>query len=498
MRHLPERLSLEPERTDVSTVFFVVLGIYLTAVMAISIASWFKTKTEVDFLAAGRSIGPLVGGAVLAATQISAGTFVGTAGRHYLAGVSWWWPWLGLWAGWLVSAFFVAPKLRRLGALTVPDYISARYGSPLAGALAGVLIVVAYTIYLVAQFQAGGEIAEVVFGIQPLTAMLIIVASTALYTLLGGVRSSSYIEFLQTLIMVGALVISVPVLLHQVGGGDPLTSARRALGFLETLDPRLVGWYYSPRELLAFAIAFGFSIAAAPYELTRFYSMRDEKTVRRAIFITIGFQVVISICIMSIGMLMRVIFPNLPSQDQATAIMAFQVLPPVVGALLLVAMLSAIMSTVNSVLLVAGAGVAHDLYGKFFKRDASQRHLVNANRIAIVVLSLIPLVFALQKLGDVQGIVLEQAKFIASFFFVPIVIGLNWKRGTAKGAVAAMFGGFTACLIWTLFYQEHYFPLYGIDSVEVGVGVSLLLFIVVSRLTKPNPGQNLEVFFGKD
>ena len=200
-----------------STVFYIVLVVYLLIIMSISIWSYFRTDTEVDFLAAGRSIGPLVGGAVLAATQISAGTFVGTAGRHYLAGVSWWWPWIGLWCGWLVSAFFVAPKLRRLGALTVPDYISARYGSPIAGALAGILIVVAYTIYLVAQFQAGGEIAEVVFGMRPITAMLIIVASTALYTLLGGVRSSSYIEFLQTLIMVGALLISIPVLLHHVG-----------------------------------------------------------------------------------------------------------------------------------------------------------------------------------------------------------------------------------------------------------------------------------------
>jgi len=476
-------------------VFYVVLGVYLAVILSISLWSFFRTETEVDFLAAGRSIGPLVGGAVLAATQISAGTFVGTAGRHYLAGVSWWFPWLGLWTGWLVSAFFVAPKLRRLGALTVPDYISARYGSPRAGALAGVLIVGAYTIYLVAQFQAGGEIAEVVFGMRPLTAMLIIVASTGLYTLLGGARSSSYIDFIQTLIMVAGLVIAVPVLLDQIGGGNAIAGVKRSLGFLEAIDPKLLGWYYSPKELLAFAMAFGFSIAAAPYELTRFYSMRDEKTVKRAIFVSIGFQLVISVSIMSIGMMMRVMFPNLPSQDQATAVMAFQVLPPVVGALLLVAMLSAIMSTVNSVLLVTGAGVAHDLYGKFVRPNASQKHLVNVNRVAIVALSLIPLFFALQKLGDVQGIVLEQAKFIASFFFVPIVIGLNWKRGTAKGAVAAMLGGFTACLVWTLFLQARYFPLYGIDSVEVGIGISLLLFVVVSRLTSPNPMQNLDAFF---
>ena len=69
--------------------FFVVAGMYFTAIFGISIWSYFRTADEVDFIAAGRSIGPLVGGAVLAATQISAGTFVGTVGRHYLAGVSW-------------------------------------------------------------------------------------------------------------------------------------------------------------------------------------------------------------------------------------------------------------------------------------------------------------------------------------------------------------------------------------------------------------------------
>ncbi|MGH7542227.1 MAG: sodium:solute symporter family protein [Gemmatimonadota bacterium] len=479
-------------------VFFTVLGVYLAVVFAISVWSYFRTEDEVDFLAAGRSIGPLVGGAVLAATQISAGTFVGTAGRHYLTGVSWWFPWLGLWAGWLVSAFFVAPKLRRLGALTVPDYISVRYGSARAGALAGVLIVVSYTIYLVAQFQAGGEIAQVVFGIRPLHAMLLIVASTGLYTLLGGVRSSSYIEFMQTLIMVGALVVAVPVLLDQVGGLAGIDALGTSLRFLESLDERLIGWYYRPQELLAFGVAFGLSIAAAPYELTRFYSMRDERTARRAIYVSIGFQLVISVSILTIGLLMRVLFPTLPSQDQATAVMAFQALPPVVGALLLVAMLSAIMSTVNSVLLVTGAGVAHDLYGKFVRPNASQKHLVNVNRLAIVVLAVIPVFFALQKLGDVQGIVLAQAKFIASFFFVPIVIGLNWRGGTAKGAVAAMLGGFSACLAWELLAQERLFARWGIDAVEAGVAASLILFLAVSKRTRPSPTQDLRSFFGDD
>ncbi len=466
----------------------VVLVIYFGLILGISVWSAFHTRTEVDFIAAGRTIGPVVGGAVLAATQISAGTVVGTLGRHYLTGVSWWWIWFGVWAGWLVSAFLVAPKLRRFGALTVPDYIAARFASEKARALAATLIVVSYTIYLVAQFQASGEIAFAVLGMEPLTAMLILVASTAFYTLLGGVRSSSYIEFLQTLIMVSGLVIAVPILLSHAGG------VGQSISFLRSLDSRLLGWYYGPKELVAFGVSFGLSIAAAPYEMTRFYSMRDERTVKQAIAISIGFQLVIGLAALAIGLLTRVLFPNLASADQASSIMAFEVLPPVVGALLIVAMLSAIMSTVNSVLLVTGASVAHDLYGKFMRPGSSQGHLVAVNRVSILVLALIPIYFALQKFGDVQSIVVEQTKFIASFFFVPVVIGLNWKRGTAAGAFSAMLGGFLACLIWE-FTGQRGFAVHGIDAVEVGVVTSLVLFVVVSRLTKPVPEENLKTFF---
>ena len=142
---------------------------------------------------------------MLAATQISAGTFVGTLGRHYLTGVSWIWIWFGVWSGWVISAIFVAPKLRRFGALTVADYVGKRFASEGARTLAAALIILTYTIFLTAQFQAIGEIASAIFGIAPLVAMTALLASTGFYTALGGVRSSSYIEFVQTLIMVLAL-----------------------------------------------------------------------------------------------------------------------------------------------------------------------------------------------------------------------------------------------------------------------------------------------------
>lgn len=471
-----------------SRLFIVIAGLYFAMVVGVSIWSALHTRTEEDFLAAGRSIGPWVGGGVLAATQISAGTFVGTLGRHYLTGVSWVWIWFGVWAGWLVSAALVAPKLRRFGALTVADYVGKRFASEGARTLAAALIIITYTIYLTAQFQAIGEIASAVFGVAPLVAMTALLASTGFYTVVGGVRSSSYVEFVQTIMMVTALLFAVPVVIAHAGG---LTALGEYVG---SIEPRMTGWWFGWRELVAFGMAFGFAIAAAPYEMTRYYSMRDVATVRYAIGIALVAQALIGSCVMILGIGMRGLFPYLPSPDQASSILASVVMSPLMGSLFLVAMVSAIMSSVNSILLVTGGAFAHDLYKRLLNPDASQRRLIWVNRIAIIVLGAVPFWFASLKLADVQAIVVEQAKFIASFFFVPVVLGLNWRRGTKEGAIGSMVAGFLGCLVWRFTLQRD-FTSHGIDAVEVGVVLSALTFVLVSRATPPAPEANVRIFF---
>lgn len=476
-----------------SATFLVVLIAYMLAVIAIGLRSYQLTRTEADFLVAGRSIGPWVGGAVLAATQISAGTFVGTLGRHYSTGVSWAWVWPGLWLGWLVSALFVAPKLRRFGAMTVPDYVGVRFGSEKARLLASVLIVVPYTIYLTAQYQAAGEIFGALFGTPPLMAMGIIVISTVFYTVTGGVRSSSYVEFLQTLVMAGALVVAVPLLVIRAGGLDVVGQ------ILTSLDTRLTGNWYGSRDILAFSLAFGLGIAAAPYQLTRFYSMRDVATVRLSIGVAFLFQALIGSSVLLLGLSMRSLFPALASEDQASAVMALEVLSPVTGALFLVALISAIMSTCNSILVVVAGSFSHDVYGRFFQPNASDKSLIKVGRLAVIVVSLLPIPFALAKFDTVQTIVVEQSKFIASFFFVPLVFGLNWKRGTAAGAVASMLGGLFACGLWDFVdFGQGSWKAAGVDAVEVGLVASALLYMCVSRLTPPPDKKALRSFFDVD
>jgi SSS family transporter len=461
--------------TGISITFAIVLAVYVVIIVFIGVLGYRKTRTAEDFLVAGRSIGPWVGGAVLAATQISAGTFVGTVGRHYLAGVSWVWLWPGVWLGWLISALFVAPKLRDFGAVTIPDFLAVRYESRLARGISALLIIFGYMILLIAQYQACGEIFQAIFGLAPGWAMLMLASSTLLYTMLGGVRSSSYIDFLQVLIMLGGLVVAVPLLMYRAGG---LTTAGQVL---TSLDPRLTGWFYNWKQLLGLALSFGLTMAAAPYEMVRFYSMRDKATVRNAIGVCFAFQALIASCVMMIGVLMRVLFPHLASVDQTSSVMALNVLSPLAGSLFIIAMISAIMSSSNAILLVISAGISHDLYGKLLRPQSSDQARLRLNRVSILILGAVPIWFALQRFTDVQELVVIQTRFIASFFFVPMVFGLNSRFGTPAGALASMLGGCAGCLGWVIWGKN---IASAIDAVEVGIAASALLYFSVSAFTR--------------
>jgi len=480
---------------DAVTYIAVTVAYFLTIAVIVA-RSYRKGASEVEFLAASRSIGPWVGGATLAATQISAGTFVGTVGQHYATGVGFAWAWFGLWTGWFVCAAFVAPKLRNSGALTVPDYMGLRYGSKGPRIVAALLIVFAYAILLSAQYQAVGEIINATFGLDPLIPIAAVLLSTTVYTLLGGVRTGSNVDLLQTLVMLAGLAVGLPLLLHAAGS---VGSAGR---FLAQLDPRLVTSWFTPSQLVGFGLAFGLAMATSPYELARFYSMRDAATTRYAVGVSILFQLLIGGSVLILGLVTRVLFPRISSPDQASATMAFEALPPLAGALFLVAILSAVMSTCNSILIVAGSGLAHDVYGKWlapaFGMPNDDRLRVKLNRAAVLLVAIVPVWLALRRFEIIQLVVIESVSFIASIFFASVVIGLNWRRATSAGAGASMIAGFVTCWIWSRPFGLHdRLPVWlgRFGSVEAGVVASSIVFVVVSRLSKPGGPATLRPFF---
>ena len=124
-----------------------------------------------------------------------------------------------------------------------------------------------------------------------------------------------------------------------------------------------------------------------------------------------------------------------------------------------------------------------------------QTEKLRVNRWSVLIVGLIPLGLTFVDMGLVQEIVVDYAKIIASFFFIPVLLGLNWRRGTAAGALTSMLGGFLAFFAW--WWQRPDYP-WGIDPIFPGVLVSLVLFVGVSLLTRPVSASALAPFFPED
>lgn len=470
-------------------IFAVVFGIFFLIVLYEGIVAFRKNTKEADFLVAGRQMGAWVGGASIAATQMSAGTFVGTLGIHYLTGSSFLAPTIGIWTAFLIAGFIIAPRLRRYidqrGAMTFPDYIADRYG-PSARLVITILIIGAYIVFLSAQYQAGGVIFGQVFGINFGWGAAGLMAFIVLYTVIGGMTAVMRTDFLQQIVMSAAALIGIPFVIHSAGGITTLGSS------LTSAAPKFTGWHYGPIDILGFTMGFGFAALTAPVLLMRYYAMRDEKTCARGSVVAVFFTMITFGSVAIIGMGMRVIYPDLSNPDTASTVFATNVLPAFVGALLLTAVLAAVLSTVDSVLLVVGPAVSHDIYATFLQKNSTQRSRMRVNRAATIVLGVVPLFLTLAQLDVVQFIVLAYAALIGSTVFAPLIFGLFWTRANRVAALSSMIGGFGICMVWYIIGKPWF------DPVVPGVIVNTLVMVVVASSTKRPERKFLEPFFRFD
>ncbi|HET9986698.1 MAG TPA: sodium:solute symporter family protein [Longimicrobiales bacterium] len=346
----------------------VVFVLYLVAVMGVGWLSLRLTGSEADYWIAGGRLGWLLGGATLAATHVSAGTYIGTIGVMYTAGWSFGWLVLSIpLAYWFVAAV-LAPRFTRVRELTLPAFMETRYYSRNVRALAAAIILVAYVVYIQAQIVAGGLIANTVFGF-PLTASMIGFTALLLgYTVVGGMFAVVYADLFQLIVMVVAVVCAVPVAVRQVGGVDEL------FRLVQAVNPRTFTWDGLPATLLfTMGLAFFLGSISGPEKLVRLYTMRDMPTIRRGILFAIVAITGINLLVFVLSLVAVVLFPALPTGDLAMPMLTRAVLPPVMGTVMLAAIASAMLSTVDALLLVAGSALSRDIWETLFERRPGPR-----------------------------------------------------------------------------------------------------------------------------
>jgi SSS family transporter len=449
------------------------------------------------FFVADRDVGSLAGSASLAATQMSAGTLVGTVGIHYAVGISFAAVWPGIWLGWLLSMLYIAPQLRAFGGVTVPDYLAARFDNDGAGGrrtrgIAASLIALIYFVYTAAQYVAGGVILEATLLIPRLWGMVALVAIVLVYTTVGGMRASIASDGVQVLLMLVGLVLATTIGLVKSGGPGPL------LQEVHALDSSLLGLGMSPADLTGFALAFGLGVAVAPYEVSRIYAMKSPDTVRRAIRGSIAIQAVVAVCVVVLGLLARVRYPGLATPDAAVATLAESFFGPIVGSLLLLAVLAAVLSTVDSVVLVSSSALAYDLYAALLRPIGGvslfEDDILVVSRITTVAVAVVPLALAMRPAalgGLVQLIVALYSALIAGALLVPVLLGLHWERTTTPAAIFGVLVGAVAVACWHLLTDVSGTlgpPISILPPVVVGVGASVAVVVVGSLLSPTDTG----------
>jgi len=468
-------------------VVFVLL-IYMLSVIGIGWYMKSRIKNETDFLAAGGKLGVWVGGATLAATQMSAGTAMGTVGFHYQIGYNYAWIWPAIWASWVIMAIFIAPKMKEFfiknKALTIPDLLGTRFESNAIRVISVLILMVCFGMTIVAELVGGSYLLNVVFDVPTTAGVLIIAGIFIAYTVMGGLFAIAYTDLLQMIVFAVGFAIAVPFAISKAGGFSTMNEK------LAAIDPSIVANGMSSGTLTAACISFFIMMLGYPIIAIRFYSIKDNKTIRRAVGVSFIFQAIVAVSVTLLGVSARIIYPELTSPDLASSTIAMNLLPPILGGLLLAAILAAIQSTVSAILLMLGSGISHDIMKQVMKKKLNEKQQLKITRIVVILMGILPIPFALNPLPLIQQIWINAAAMIGSSFAVAIFLGLFWKRATTAGAITSMVGGIGSAILWLSLGNP-----FGIDAVYISVPVSLLGMILVSIMTKPVSQEALKPFF---
>lgn len=472
-----------------TTQVWVFIG-YFCVVFAIGWYSLRATRSETDYWIAGGELGWFTGGATMAATHTSAGTFVGTIGVMYTAGWSFGWVLLSIPLSYWFMVAVLAPRFTKQKELTIPAFIETRYYGKGVRGLAASIILVATVVYIQAQIVAGGLIANTVFGVPTTVGMIGFTTILLVYTVVGGMVAVVYTDAFQLVVMGLGALFAVPLALRQVDGMGGL------LTLVESAHPLVFTFETMPATLLlTMGLSFFLGGVATPEKLIRLYAMRDMRTIRRGVLFAIVMILSINLLVFVLALSAIVLFPSLPTGDLAMPMVATAVLPATLGAIMLAAITAAMMSTVDSLLIVAGSALSVDIYQNLINPDVSTERRMWVDRAGILVVGSLPVVLLLSGVGEgelVQFIVLLFTGLMAAAFVLPVVGGVLWPRATKQGASAAMIGGVAATFLWEAFGAP------SVEPVLCGFVVSGLLFVGVSLATPPPPAEALAPYFDSE
>lgn len=434
----------------------ILLFIFLIGMIVIGLWGMRKTSNLNDFFLGGRTVGPWISAFAYGTTYFSAVLFIGFAGK-----LGWGFGLNALWIAlgntifgallaWLVLGKRTRSMTQNLDAMTMPEFLQERFGAKYIKIFTTIIIFIFLLPYSASVFKGLGHLFEANFGISYDIALLIMIAITGIYLVLGGYFAITLTDFIQGLIMIiGALAMS-SVLISKAGG------------FTNAIVIAVDNYHqHIPREkqpslLLLISLVFmtSFGTWGLPQMVQKFYAVKDERVIKKAAIATTIFALIITFSAYFSGALTHVFF-SVPITDASGKVdfdrlipsLLTSQLPSSLMALILLLVLSASMSTLASLVLVSASSVAIDMYKGHINPNISAKGSLLLMRILSGIFVIFSFFIARYKIAVIVTLMSLSWGAVAGSFMAPYFYALYWKRATRVGIWSGILSGLLIVII---------------------------------------------------
>ena len=460
---------------------------YFAVIVAISAWAARRTRTASDFFVAGHGIGLVALTVASVSTSVSGFAFIGGPGLLYTVGLGALFLILPAGVTNVLGAWVLAKRMRLLGEvrglMTVPDAIGARYRSRLAQGLSAVAILFGVVGYMATNCLAMGYVLDAIFGVGVPSGIWIGAGVTLAYSVAGGILAGIYNDVFQgTLMAVASSAVFVAVM--RVGGGMTGLS-----GAIMPTDPQFLSPFgrMTPLAALSLFFVFGMGSLGQPQAVHKYYMLKDPRQLKwYPMLKTMGLLVVLLLYFgVGVGvkaLVSRGAMPPLDGPDTATPAFLLRFTPALLAGIVFAGVAAATMSATNSFFNIGAAAVTHDLPAALGRPLGNE---LRWGRLSTLGLAVASAAIAHRSGAVVAFLGVFGWGLFASTVVPALAIGLNWRGATRAGAIASIVTGLVTTLtLETLSYRKVYaFPA-GVSGTAVGLVLSLLVFFVVSWLTR--------------
>jgi sodium/proline symporter len=395
-------------------------------------------------------------------------------------------------AGIALSWGVISRRLKRLGdetdSITVPDVLAARFNDSwhLIRAVAVVIILAMVTTYVTAQLVASGKALSEFIGMDYKVGVVVGSAIIIAYTFIGGYKAVSYTDVLQGVLMLLGLIFVPLVAISAAGGWDSVTSN------LVAQDPDLVSMFSFAEGMKGWVgivsfVAIGLPFLGVPQLLVRYMSARDDTELKKARYVSVGVLLFFTIGAVTTGIAGRALFPGLEDPETIFPMLATELFPPLVSGVLLVIVLSAIMSTADSLLLLASSAIVRDTMQKILGSKKSDKALSGYGKIVTILIGFVAIAFAIPEAQFIFYFVLFAWSGLGAAFGPVLICLLYYKKTTRAGVLSGMIAGFLTSVVWVLELKEQTYGLYeAVPGFVVGIIVTMLVSMATYRPSSNN------------